>query len=325
MSTANETAQTDPAAAGIDATASPANGAAAVPAGPALPEKVVRKMTKRRFGVPKSLRTPLAIIGMVIIALWIAIIIFAPLLEPHDPLDQSGPRLAAPGGNYLFGTDTLGRDIFSRVVAASRVSIPSSIVLVVISSALGCFIGAMAGYFGGRIDEIFMRLTDLVFAFPSTILAMVISAALGPSIQNAILAVVLVSWPTYARLVRSLVLGFRNSEFVIVGRLLGRSSFASLFKDILPNILPHIFVLMFVDLGDCLLTLSGLSFLGLGATPPTPEWGQMVSEGVMRMTSWWLAFFPGLAIFTVVIAENFVGDAVRDWFDRSYSAGRQGE
>lgn len=286
-----------------------------------MPQKVVRKMTKKRFRIPEALRTPLAIIGMVVLALWLLVIIFAPLLEPHDPLEQSGTRLAAPSPEYWFGTDTLGRDIFSRVISASRISIPSSIVLVICSSVIGSLIGAMAGYFGGKVDEVFMRLTDLVFAFPSTILAMVISAALGPSIQNAVLAVVLVSWPTYARLVRSLVLGFRNSEFVIVGRLLGRSGFESLFHDILPNILPHIFVLMFVDLGDCLLTLSGLSFLGLGATPPMAEWGQMVSEGVTRMTSWWLAFFPGLAIFTVVIAENFIGDAVRDWFDRSYVAG----
>lgn len=286
-----------------------------------MPQKVVRKMTKKRFRIPEALRTPLAIIGMVVLALWLLVIIFAPLLEPHGPLEQSGTRLAAPSAEYWFGTDTLGRDIFSRVISASRISIPSSIVLVICSSVIGSLIGAMAGYFGGKVDEVFMRLTDLVFAFPSTILAMVISAALGPSIQNAVLAVVLVSWPTYARLVRSLVLGFRNSEFVIVGRLLGRSGFESLFHDILPNILPHIFVLMFVDLGDCLLTLSGLSFLGLGATPPMAEWGQMVSEGVTRMTSWWLAFFPGLAIFTVVIAENFIGDAVRDWFDRSYVAG----
>ena len=286
-----------------------------------MPQKVVRKMTKKRFRIPEALRTPLAIIGMVVLALWLLVIIFAPLLEPHDPLEQSGTRLAAPSAEYWFGTDTLGRDIFSRVISASRISIPSSIVLVICSSVIGSLIGAMAGYFGGKVDEVFMRLTDLVFAFPSTILAMVISAALGPSIQNAVLAVVLVSWPTYARLVRSLVLGFRNSEFVIVGRLLGRSGFESLFHDILTNILPHIFVLMFVDLGDCLLTLSGLSFLGLGATPPMAEWGQMVSEGVTRMTSWWLAFFPGLAIFTVVIAENFIGDAVRDWFDRSYVAG----
>lgn len=288
-----------------------------------LPNKVIRKMTKRRIAFPKALRTPLAIIGLIILALWILIMVFAPLLEPHDPLAQTGARLAPPSTEYWFGTDTLGRDIFSRVISASRISIPSSIVLVLFSAAIGSLIGAMAGYFGGRVDEVFMRLTDLVFAFPSTILAMVISAALGPSIRNAVLAVVLVSWPTYARLVRSLTLGFRNSEFVIVGRLLGRSSFSSLFRDILPNILPHLFVLMFVDLGDCLLTLSGLSFLGLGATPPTAEWGQMVSEGVTRMTSWWLAFFPGLAIFTVVIAENFVGDAVRDWFDRSYVSGSQ--
>ena len=316
MSSASRTAMPDPT------TATTRNGTSTnADKTPEVPDKVVRKMTKRRLWLPEALRTPLAIIGMVVLALWALIIIFAPLLEPYDPLDQSGARLAAPSAEHWFGTDTLGRDIFSRVISASRVSIPSSIVLVICSSVIGSLIGAMAGYFGGKVDEIFMRLTDLVFAFPSTILAMVISAALGPSIQNAILAVVLVSWPTYARLVRSLVLGFRNSEFVVVGRLLGRSGFESLFHDILPNILPHIFVLMFVDLGDCLLTLSGLSFLGLGATPPMAEWGQMVSEGVTRMTSWWLAFFPGLAIFTVVIAENFIVDAVRDWFDRSYVAG----
>jgi peptide/nickel transport system permease protein len=289
-----------------------------------IPPKVSKKLHKRRLAVPEALRTPLAVIGMVIIGLWIFIIILAPFLETHDPYDQSGPRLSGPDSTYWFGTDTLGRDIFSRVISASRISIPSSIVLVLFSSVIGCLVGALAGYLGGKLDELFMRITDLVFAFPSMILAMVISAALGPSIQNAIIAVVLVSWPTYARLVRSLVLGFRNSEFVIVGRLLGRSALSSLVKDILPNILPHIFVLMFVDLGDCLLTLSGLSFLGLGATPPTPEWGQMVSDGVSRMTSWWLAFFPGLAIFTVVIAENFVGDAVRDWFDRSYVSDNHG-
>lgn len=290
---------------------------------PPLPDKVRKKLTGRRIIIPQALRTPLALIGLGILLLWVIIIVCAPIFEPHSPLVQDGPRLAAPSSAHWFGTDTLGRDIFSRVIAASRISIPSSILLVLFSSVIGCCIGAIAGYFGGTLDEIFMRVTDLVFAFPSTILAMVISAALGPSLRNAITAVVLVSWPTYARLVRSLVLGFRDSEFVVVGRLLGRSAFASLLHDILPNILPHIFVLMFVDLGDCLLTLSGLSFLGLGATPPTPEWGQMVSEGVLRMTSWWLAFFPGLAIFTVVLAENFVGDAVRDWFDRSYSAGNQ--
>lgn len=316
MSTASTSLKTNVPAA--------AAGSAAAPM-PGLPDKVTRKMTKRRLRFPEALRTPLAIAGIVILALWVLIMIFAPLLMPHDPLEQSGARLSAPSSEYWFGTDTLGRDIFSRVISASRISIPSSIVLVIFSAVIGSLIGAIAGYFGGWIDEVFMRLTDLVFAFPSTILAMVISAALGPSIQNAVLAVVLVSWPTYARLVRSLVLGYRGSEFVIVGRLLGRSSFESLFRDILPNILPHIFVLMFVDLGDCLLTLSGLSFLGLGATPPMAEWGQMVSEGVTRMTSWWLAFFPGLAIFTVVIAENFVGDAVRDWFDRSYVGGAQGE
>lgn len=260
---------------------------AGAPAGPGddVPAKVIRRMTRRRLRLPAALRGPLAVIGMVVLILWVLVILVAPLIEPHDPLAQNGPRLAAPSSQYWFGTDTLGRDLFSRVIAGSRVSIPSSIVLVIFSSVIGSVIGAMAGYFGGKLDELFMRITDLVFAFPSTILAMVISAALGPSIQNAIVAVVLVSWPTYARLVRSLVLGYRNSEFVIVGRLLGRGAFSSLFRDILPNIMPHILVLMFVDLGDCLLTLSGLSFLGLGATPPTPEWGQMVSEGVTRMTS----------------------------------------
>ncbi|MCH4161023.1 MAG: ABC transporter permease [Bifidobacterium sp.] len=298
--------------------------AALVPQGlPDLPPKVAKKLNKRRLHISGVWKKPLVIIGLTLIILWVLIMIAAPLISPYDPLDQSGVRLQAPSAEHLFGTDTLGRDVFSRVLSASRISIPSSILLVLFSVVIGSAIGAFAGYFGGIIDEIFMRVTDLVFAFPSTILAMVISAALGPSIRNAILAVVLVSWPTYARLVRSLVIGYRNSEFVIAGRLLGTGPITSLFKDVFPNIMPHIFVMAFVDLGDCLLTLSGLSFLGLGATPPTAEWGAMVSEGVMRMSSWWLAFFPGLAIFTVVIAENFVGDAVRDWFDRSY-AGTEG-
>lgn len=290
-----------------------------------LKQALPRRLRGRRMHVPDTLRSPLTVIGAVVILFWIVVIVFGPAIQRFDPLAQDGIRLSAPDAVNWFGTDTLGRDLFSRVIAGARVSIPAAVVVVAICATVGSIIGAMAGYFGGWLDEVFMRVTDLVFAFPSTILAMVISASLGPNIQNAVISIALVNWPTYARLVRSLVIGYRNSEFVVFGRLLGTGPMSSLFRDIFPNAIPHILVIAFVDFGDSLLLLSGLSFLGLGATPPTPEWGQMVSEGVSRWSSWWLAFFPGFAILTIVLAVNFIGDAVRDWFDRTHDLVKAGE
>lgn len=258
---------------------------------------------------------PLTVAGFIIVGVWLLVALFAPLIEPYDPLAQSSGMLAAPSGAHLLGTDALGRDVLSRVIAGSRVSIPAALALVVSSLLVGGIIGAVAGYLGGWIDEVLMRITDMVLAFPTIILAMVVAAALGPSLRNAVVAIVVVNWPQYARITRSLVLGVKTREFVIAGRLLGFGPFTSLRRDILPNIAAPVLVLATLDFGNAILALSGLSFLGLGTVPPTPEWGSMVSDGIQNFDAWWIGTSAGVAIFSVVIAFNFIGDALRDALD----------
>lgn len=278
---------------------------------------VLAVQTKRRsrLRISKQLRTPLAITGGVIVAFWLLIAVFAPLIRPFDPLAQDFDRLQAPSAAHWFGTDQVGRDVLSRVISGAQVSIPLALMLVIFAMLIGSVLGAIAGYFGKALDETIMRIADLVFAFPTIILAMVIAASLGPSLTNAVIAMLIVSWPAYARVTRSLVLGARNAEYVVAGRLLGNGPFTSLSKDILPNVVSPVVVLATLDVGTAILLLSGLSFLGLGAVPPTPDWGAMVSDGVQNFSSWWIAAFPGLAILTVVLAFNFLGDALRDALD----------
>ncbi|WP_411700446.1 ABC transporter permease [Conyzicola sp.] len=274
--------------------------------------------------LPAAYRRPMAVIGMSIIAAWFLVAIFVPFIAPFDPLAQSFERLQPPGGENLFGTDALGRDVFSRTLYGARISLPLALFLVVASAVIGSVLGAIAGYFGRWLDEIIMRFSDLVFAFPTIILAMIVTAALGPSLTNAVIALLLVSWPSYARVMRSMVLGARSREYVVAGRLLGFGPFTSLRRDIAPNVVAPILVLATLDFGNAILLLSGLSFLGLGATPPTPEWGAMVADGVQQFSDWWLAAFPGLAIFTVVVAFNMLGDALRDSLDPRTAGAVQG-
>ncbi|MBW3092061.1 ABC transporter permease [Bifidobacterium sp. 82T10] len=269
----------------------------------------------RDNGFLKSLRTPLGIIGVIFVAFWILMAIFGPLVEPYDPLAQEFDRLQAPNATNWFGTDQVGRDVFSRVIASARVTIPISVFIVVVSVCVGSFIGALAGYLGKVFDEIIMRLTDIMFAFPSIILAMIISATLGPGLKNAVIALLVVSWPSYARIVRSMVLTLKSSEFVIAGRLIGRGVLSSLIVDVLPNVLTSMLVLLFTDFGGAVLMLSNLSFLGLGVLPPDPDWGTMVQNGMGNFSAWWVALFPGLAILTLVISVNFIGDALQDSLD----------
>ena len=278
---------------------------------------VLAVQTKRRsrLRISKQLRMPLAITGGVIVAFWLLVAVFAPLIRPFDPLAQDFDRLQAPSAAHWFGTDQVGRDVLSRVISGAQVSIPLALMLVIFAMLIGSVLGAIAGYFGKALDETIMRIADLVFAFPTIILAMVIAASLGPSLTNAVIAMLIVSWPAYARVTRSLVLGARNAEYVVAGRLLGNGPFTSLSKDILPNVVSPVVVLATLDVGTAILLLSGLSFLGLGAVPPTPDWGAMVSDGVQNFSSWWIAAFPGLAILTVVLAFNFLGDALRDALD----------
>lgn len=263
----------------------------------------------RRFSAP------LGIFGAVVALAWIVVAILAPVIEPHDPLAQDLPRLQPPGEGALLGVDALGRDVFSRLIAGAGVTIPLSLLLVVLSVLIGAVLGSVAGFFGRWVDELIMRITDLVMAFPTVILAMVIAAALGASLINAVFAALIVSWPSYARLTRGLVLALRSSNYVVSGQLLGNSPLRSLWRDIAPNVVGPILVLASLDIGTAILLLSGLSFLGLGAKPPTAEWGSMVSDAVQNFDAWWLGVFPGLAILSIVVAFNFVGDALRDALD----------
>lgn len=258
----------------------------------AVIDKVVP--SARRFRVPAALKAPLGAAGLVIVGVWIIVAIFAPLIAPANPLAQEFAPLQPPGGANLLGTDEVGRDILSRVIYGARVSMPLSILVVLCSMVIGTIAGAIAGYFGKIVDEIIMRIADLVFAFPTIILAMVIAAALGPSLSNAFIAMLVVSWPGYARVARSLAMVARQNEYVVAGRLLGVTSLTSLRRDVLPNVISPIVVLAALNVGTAILEFSGLSFLGLGAIPPTPDWGAMVSEGVSQFSSWWIALFPGL-------------------------------
>ena len=274
--------------------------------------------------IDPALRQPLAVVGGVIAGAWVLIAIFAALIAPANPLAQPYTALLGPSWHHLFGTDELGRDVFSRVIYGSRVTLPIGLILVAVSATIGGTIGAIAGYFRGPIDGLFMRAADLVFAFPPIILAMVVAAVLGRSLQNAALAIVVVAWPSYARVVRGLVLTVGESEYVQSARLLGSSARRTLFRDVLPNIAGPVLVLMTLDLASAILLLSGLSFLGLGAQLPQAEWGSGVAEGIPYFQYWWIGTFPGLAIFSVVLAFNFLGDSLRDLFDPRTGLRRDG-
>jgi peptide/nickel transport system permease protein len=291
---------------------------------PAVPIKV-RSWQRRGPLASAAWRHPLAIAGLVIAGAWIFIAVFAPWLAPHDPLAQSASSFVPPSWGHFFGTDELGRDVFSRVLYGARLSIPLALLLVTLALLIGGTLGAIAGYFGGIVDGFVMRSADLVFAFPAIILAMVVTAALGPTVRNAVLALVIVSWPSYARVVRGLVLSVGEAEYVQSARLLGKSARRTLLRDILPNVFGPVLVLATLDLGNAVLLLSGLSFLGLGAQPPQPEWGAGVAEGTQYFQYWWIGTFPGLAIFTVVLAFNFLGDSLRDALDPQSSWSQGGD
>ncbi len=268
----------------------------------------------------RSLRTlyrnSMAMAGLAIILTWLLVAVFAPLIAPFDPFEQKiEDRLQAPTGNHWFGTDELGRDVFSRVVYGARISLPIGLVVIIFSVTVGSLIGASAGYLGGVYDLLIMRLADITLAFPSIVLALAIAAVLGPSLKNALIAMILVSWPQYSRLMRGQVLSVKNNEYVNAAILIGVPNWQILLKHIMPNTFGPILVKAALDAGSAILTIAALSFIGLGAVPPTPEWGAMVSLGRFKFYNWWLTTFPGLAILTVVLGFNFFGDGVRDAFD----------
>lgn len=255
-------------------------------------------------------------VGLVVCLAWVVIMLFARWIAPMDPLAQDiGQRFQPPSAEHWFGTDSLGRDVFSRVLVGSQYSITAGLVTVLFSFAIGMVYGAVAGYAGGVVDDVMMRVSEMVQSFPPLILAMVIAAAMGPSIINSVFAMAIIWWPNYARLTRSIVISLKENDYVMASRLLGASRWRILFREILPNSIGPLVVMGTLDLGNAILMFSGLSFLGLGVQPPTPEWGFMVSDGVTAFQNWWVSTFPGLAIFTVAIGANFVGDGLRDYLD----------
>ena len=255
-------------------------------------------------------------IGIIICMLWILAAIFAPWIAPYDPIEQDlTVRLKAPSGDHWFGTDQFGQDIFSRVIYGGRYSLLAGLLTVVIAGAIGTMYGAVAGYIGGSVDAVMMRISEMIMSFPSLILAMIINSVMGSNLFNTMFALVIVAWPNYARLMRSVVLSVKESEYVTAARSLGSGNLRVLMKEIIPNSISSVLIMATTDIGNQILMFSTLSFLALGSAPPTPEWGMMVSDGVGNFNKFWIAGFPGLAIFTMAVGANFIGDGMRDLLD----------
>lgn len=263
------------------------------------------------------IRDKLAFIGLIIILFIIIIGIFANYIAPNDPIKVDlSKRLHSPSHIYLLGTDHLGRCILSRLIYGIRVSFSTSFILLFIILTIGIIVGVTAGYFGGFIDNVIMRFIDIILAFPGLILDLAIAGILGPSLINLMIAIAAVQWVRYARIIRGMVLSIKEEEFVLAARVLGSSNFKIIKKHILPNIIPQIIILATLDMGSIILRISGLSFLGLGVQPPTPEWGAMLNDGRPYMqTAPWLMIFPGVSILIVVMAFNLLGDGLRDLLD----------
>ena len=259
---------------------------------------------------------PAFAMGFVLFVAWVLIALTARWISPYDSLAQDiSRRFQAPSWAHWFGTDSIGRDILSRVLLGSRVSLFAGLATIALSSVFGIMYGGIAGYIGGTIDDVMMRVSEMVLSFPGIILAMTIAAALGPSLFNTLLAMVVIWWPNYARVMRSMVIANKQNEYVEASRSLGASHLRIFFKEILPNSIGPMLVLATLDFGNAILLFSGLSYLGLGSPPPTPEWGAMVADGALNFNYWWICTFPGLAILTMALGANFIGDGVRDLLD----------
>ncbi len=261
---------------------------------------------------------------LVLAGILILIALLAEKIVPYDPYIQDlGKALLPPSKEHLMGTDRYGRDLFSRVVVGARTSIFSTLALVGVISVFGTVVGTLCGYFGGAMDSLVMRISDVCLAFPGLVFALAIAALLGGGVLNAVMALAVISWPKYARVARSQTLSLKNSSFVAAARLSGDSAAQMILRHILPNTLGPILVTAMLDIGTMMMELAGLSFLGLGAQPPTAEWGNMMSGGrSMLQTYPWLVLSPGFAIFITVVVFNLLGDTVRDYMDPKNSRAR---
>ena len=280
----------------------------------------IRSVRRRLPSIRRIFARPLTLTGVGVAVVWFLIAIAAPVLAPYNPLTTSASLLQAPSMDHLLGTDQLGRDVLSRILWGARLTIPAALFLVAMALVVGGALGAVAGFFRGVTDGIIMRVADTLFGFPAIILAMAVTAALGPGLKNAAIALAVVLAPTYARLVRGLVLSIGESEYVQSAWLLGVTPYRTLASDVLPMVAGPVVVYATLDVANAVLLLSALSFLGLGNQPPSPDWGSMLAESTQYFQAWWLVLFPGLAILSIVLAFNFLGDDARDAFDPRESA-----
>ena len=273
-------------------------------------------------------RDRMAMLSLIFLLLVLLGALFAPLLTPYPEQGRGEPNIAEkfqpPSLAHPLGTDALGRDMWARLLFGARTSLTVGLAVVALSALIGTLLGALAGYFGGWIDEVIMRITDIFLAFPPLLLAIVVATALGPSLRNMVLAIALSWWPWYTRIVRGQAVTLRERNFVEAARSMGVGDLTIIRRHILPNVLAPVGVQATLDLGAAILTAAGLSFLGLGTQPPTADWGVMVNEGRQYMLSgrWWIATFAGLAIFLTSMAFNLLGDGARDAADPRTRGGR---
>lgn len=275
---------------------------------------------KLLYKLKKLFRTNLIFgLGITICVSWIIVALFAYSIIPYDPISQNlGHRFESPNSIHWFGTDSFGRDVLSRVIVGSQISLLAGLLTVSISAVIGVLFGGLAGFVGGIVDDMMMRISEMFSAFPAIILAMTITAALGPSLFNTLIALVITAWPRYARVMRSMTISIKENGYIEAAKALGASNTRILLKEILPNALGSVLIVATLDIGNQILNFSGLSFLGLGSPPPTPEWGSMVANGIANFYYWWIVTFPGLAILTMGLGANFIGDGIRDYLDPKF-------
>jgi peptide/nickel transport system permease protein len=265
----------------------------------------------------KIRRNPLTLFGFVLLLTILLLSVCAPLISPYDPTKINiTERFSPPSAEHWFGTDEVGRDIFTRILYGARLSLGVGVAVVVAAGLIGTVIGAISGYFGGRIDQIIMRIMDMILAFPSLILAMAVAATLGPNLQNAMLAIAIIKVPVYVRLARAETLALREKLFVKAAVTFGIKPWRIIARHIIPNAVSPVVIQVTLDIGDAVLLVATLGFLGLGAQPPTPEWGAMISIGWKYLLDyWWYPTFPGLALFLASCGFNLIGDGIRDILD----------
>jgi peptide/nickel transport system permease protein len=268
-----------------------------------------------RAAIRGALRSWPIVTGGGVLLLWVFVAVTVPLWAWAGPRETVGTRLSGPSASHWLGTDALGRDVLVRTLYGARESIPAAAAVIVMTVLIGSILGATAGYLGGFVETVIMRLTDVVLGFPPIFLAMAVAAALGPGLRNTVIALVLVWWPIYARLLRGQVMTIKNREHVEAATAVGVPRRRILRRHVLPLAITPVMINATMDFGQVLIFTASLSFLGLGATPPSPEWGLTIDDGTRNFYQWWISLGPGLAILSVVLAANFLGDGIRDHFD----------